>query len=224
MDMADAQLSGSLQLLFNRLASPELINSIRALNFSHELLNKLKRKLLAVHKALNDAEMKQFSDPLVKEWLVQVKDVVYHAEDLLDKIITEALQCQIEAVDSQIDGMSTSVDTSFANQNMESRGMGLITMLENIEQERVELGLKEDEGEKLSRRSPSSSLVDASFVYGREEIKEEMLQWLLSGEKNATNNNVDVMSIVGIGGSGKTTLAQLLYNHERVNQHFQLKA
>ena len=224
MDMVDAQLSGSLQLLFNRLASPELINFIQALNFSHELLSKLKRKLLAVHKALNDAEMKQFSDPLVKEWLVQFKDVVYHAEDLLDEIVTEALQCQIEASDSQIGGMSTSVDTSFANQNMESKVMGLITMLENIEQERVELGLKEDEGEKLSPRSPSSYLVDESFVYGREEIKEEMLHWLLSGEKNAADNNVDVMSIVGIGGSGKTTLAQLLYNHERVTQHFQLKA
>ncbi|KAJ9685845.1 hypothetical protein PVL29_017781 [Vitis rotundifolia] len=81
----DALLSASLQVLFDRLASPDLINFIG--------------KLLVVHKALNDAEMKQFSDPLVKDWLVQVKDVVYHAEDLLVEIATETLRCQIEAAE-----------------------------------------------------------------------------------------------------------------------------
>ncbi|KAL6328575.1 hypothetical protein AAG906_038770 [Vitis piasezkii] len=214
--MADALLSASLQVLFEKLASPELTNFIWAQKLSPELLNKLKRKLLVVHKALNDAEMKQFSDPLVKDWLVQVKDVVYHAEDLLDEIATEALRCKIEPADSQPSGiyqvwnkLSTRVKAPFSNQSMESR----------------KLGLKEGDGEKLSPRLPSSSLVDESFVYGRDEIKEEMVKWLLSDKETATGNNViDVMSIVGMGGSGKTTLAQLLYNHDRVKEHFHLKA
>ncbi|KAL6311752.1 hypothetical protein AAG906_022957 [Vitis piasezkii] len=155
-------------------------------------------------------------DPLVKDWLVQVKDVVYHAEDLLDEIATEALRCKIEPADSQPGGiyqvwnkLSTRVKAPFSNQSMESRN----------------LGLKEGDGEKLSPRLPSSSLVDESFVYGRDEIKEEMVKWLLSDKETATGNNViDVMSIVGMGGSGKTTLAQLLYNHDRVKEHFHLKA
>nr|CAN60967.1 hypothetical protein VITISV_017509 [Vitis vinifera] len=229
--MADALLSASLQVLFDRLTSPELMNFIRGQKLSHELLNKLKRKLLVVHKALNDAEMKQFSDPLVKDWLVQVKDAVYHAEDLLDEIATEALRCEIEAADSQPGGIyqvwnkfSTRVKAPFANQSMESRVKEMIAKLEDIAEEKEKLGLKEGEGDKLSPRPPTTSLVDESSVVGRDGIKEEMVKWLLSDKENATGNNIDVMSIVGIGGNGKTTLAQLLYNHDTVKQHFHLKA
>ncbi|RVW93546.1 putative disease resistance RPP13-like protein 1 [Vitis vinifera] len=230
--MADALLSASLQVLFDKLASPELVNFIRGQKLSQELLTDFKRKLLVVHKALNDAEVKQFSDPLVKEWLVQVKDVVYHAEDLLDEIATEALRCEIEAAEVQTGGIyqvwnkfSTRVKAPFANQSMESRVKGLMTRLENIAKEKVELELKEGDGEKLSPKLPSSSLVDDSFVYGRGEIKEELVKWLLSDKETAAANNViDVMSIVGMGGSGKTTLAQLLYNDDRVKEHFHLKA
>ncbi|WKA02485.1 hypothetical protein VitviT2T_020668 [Vitis vinifera] len=231
--MADALLLASLQVLLDRLASPDLINFIRAQKLSHELLTNFKRKLLVVHKALNDAEMKQFSDPLVKDWLVQVKDAVYHAEDLLDEIATKTLRCQIEAAEHPQTGgiyqvwnkFSTRVKAPFATQRMEPRVKGLITVLENIAQEKVELWLKEGEGDKLSPRPPTTSLVDESSVVGRDGIKEEMVKWLLSEKENATGNNViDVMSMVGMGGSGKTTLAQLLYNHDTVKQHFHLKA
>ncbi|XP_059598005.1 putative disease resistance RPP13-like protein 1 [Vitis vinifera] len=225
-------LSASLQVLFDRLASPELMNFIRGQKLSHELLNKLKRKLLVVHKVLNDAEMKQISDPLVKEWLFQVKDAVYHAEDLLDEIATEALRCEIEVADSQPGGIyqvwnkfSTRVKAPFSNQSMESRVKEMTAKLEDIAEEKEKLGLKEGDGERLSPKLPSSSLVDESFVYGRDEIKEEMVMWLLSDKETTTGNNViDVMSIVGMGGSGKTTLAHLLYNDDRVKEHFHLKA
>ena len=55
---------------------------------------------MVVLNVLNDAEVKQFSNDQVKQWLVQVKDVVYDAEDLLDKIATDALRCQIKVADS----------------------------------------------------------------------------------------------------------------------------
>ena len=65
--MADALLSASLQVLFKRLASPELINFIRRRDLSEELLNDLRRKLVVVLNVLDDAEVKQFSNDQVKE-------------------------------------------------------------------------------------------------------------------------------------------------------------
>uniref|UniRef100_F6I6M1 Disease resistance RPP13-like protein 1 n=1 Tax=Vitis vinifera TaxID=29760 RepID=F6I6M1_VITVI len=232
--MADALLSASLQVLFERLASPELINFIRRRNLSDELLNELKRKLVVVLNVLDDAEVKQFSNPNVKEWLVHVTGAVYDAEDLLDEIATDALRCKMEAADSQTGGtlkawkwnkFSASVKTPFAIKSMESRVRGMIDLLEKIALEKVGLGLAEGGGEKRSPRprSPiSTSLEDDSIVVGRDEIQKEMVEWLLSD--NTTGDKMGVMSMVGMGGSGKTTLARLLYNDEEVKKHFDLQA
>ena len=55
-------------------------------------------------------------------------------------------------------------------------------------------------------------------VIGRDDDKNAIIKLLLE-----PNNEVSVVAIVGIGGLGKTTLAQYIYNDEKVNTHFELK-
>ncbi|KAJ6371763.1 hypothetical protein OIU77_002143 [Salix suchowensis] len=62
------------------------------------------------------------------------------------------------------------------------------------------------------------SIVNESEILGRGKEKEELVNILLT---NA--DNLSIHAMWGMGGLGKTTLAQLVYNEERVKQHFDLR-
>ncbi|XP_059439236.1 putative disease resistance RPP13-like protein 1 [Corylus avellana] len=75
---------------------------------------------------------------------------------------------------------------------------------------------------KTNETLAPTSVVTESHVYGRETDKEALLEFLL-GEK-CSDAQVSVIPIIGMGGIGKTTLAQIIYNDEKVQNFFDLKA
>ncbi|QHO26161.1 Putative disease resistance RPP13-like protein [Arachis hypogaea] len=85
-----AFLSSFLNVLFDRLSDPEIINMMRGKKVDQKLLQRLKTILNVVEAVLNDAEKKQITDPAVKRWLEDLQDAVYDADDLLDEVATKA--------------------------------------------------------------------------------------------------------------------------------------
>ena len=139
------------------MASRVFLTFLREQKLGVVLLRKLKIKMLAVQVVLNDAEAKQITNSAVKDWMDELKDALYEAEELLDDITTEALRCKMEYSDPQ-----TQVRNIISVEGIESRVEEITYTLEFLAQQKDALGLKEGVGEKLSNRWPTTSLVDDS--------------------------------------------------------------
>ena len=75
-------------------------------------------------------------------------------------------------------------------------------------------GIRQEDGQ-------AHSLLPAEDVVGREDDKKAVIESLLD-YANA-KENVSLLSIVGIGGLGKTIVAKLVFNDEQIKNYFELK-
>nr|POE70747.1 putative disease resistance rpp13-like protein 1 [Quercus suber] len=89
-------LGAFLQVLFDRLATRQVLDFFRDRDFDRTLFDKLKTVMLTVTVVLTDAEEKQITNLGVKGWLNELRDAFYHADDLLDEINTITLQAESE--------------------------------------------------------------------------------------------------------------------------------
>uniref|UniRef100_A0A7N2R7E3 Disease resistance RPP13-like protein 1 n=1 Tax=Quercus lobata TaxID=97700 RepID=A0A7N2R7E3_QUELO len=225
--MADALVGGAflsafLQVFFDRMASREILHFFSRWKLNTESLKKLRTTLLYINAVLNDAEEK-VKNPAVKEWVNELKDTAYHAQDLLDEITTVAsrykLEAELEMCRSKVRSLNLT-SLSFSYQGIEPKLEKILGRLEFLAKERDILGLKEGGGEKPSRKWPTTSLVEESSVYGRDDDKDAIIKLLLSNDRSG--DSISVIPIVGMGGVGKTTLAQLVYNKKLVTDVFEV--
>jgi hypothetical protein len=226
-EVAGLLLSPFLQAFFDRMASGDFVDFFRARELNEGLLHKLKIALLSVNALLENAEEKQLTNPHVKVWLEESKDAIYEADDVLDEIATEALQRKLDAEFQTTSSTKVRkfISTFFGHfvKVIEPKIKELLGKLEYLANQKDVLGLKEGVGGESSKRRATTSLVEESSIFGRDDDKEKIISLLLSADANG-NENLRVIPIVGMGGIGKTTLAQLVYKDQRVNEHFDFKA
>ncbi|XP_027124454.1 disease resistance protein RPP8-like [Coffea arabica] len=97
--------------------------------------------------------------------------------------------------------------------------------LSDIADSREKYGIKNlgegmsTQGEELQRLRRSSPFNEDKDIVGFEEITKSLVAELLKEDRNRC-----VVSIVGMGGAGKTTLAKKVYNHADVRARFNCRA
>ncbi|XP_062114703.1 putative disease resistance RPP13-like protein 1 [Humulus lupulus] len=229
-----ALVSASLNILLEKIASRyvvEFLKGKKRSGFSSRLYD-MKMKFLALSAVLADAEQKQNKVPGVKEWLDELKDVVDDAEDLFAGIEYDALKLKITEKEK-----STAIAAKVSNKlsklvnltgsKRKNEMDEILRRLEQFEKQISILRLVSDvKKEELTERSPTTSLPDEPEVYGRDKDKDGLLKLLMSEDSGSSSSQkiYEVIPIVGMGGVGKTTLAQTLFNDEQVKNKFEVLA
>ena len=238
--VTEALLSASVQALLGKLGSSDVLKFARQDHVRAEL-KKWETKLSDIRKVLNDAEEKQITEQSVKAWLGELRDLAYDMEDVLEEYGYEALRRKVmsEADDrgttrtSKVRNFIRSCCTSctpIRNVKMGSKIKDITSRLEEISAQKAGLGLKcLNKVEMIARSSSERPPVTTSEVYlprikGRDADKKTIIEMLLKDEPAGTN--FSVVSIVAMGGMGKTTLAGLVFDDtaEPIASHFAPKA
>ncbi|XP_057732717.1 putative disease resistance protein RGA1 [Arachis stenosperma] len=176
----------------------------------------LSRTLQLIKAVLDDAEQKQWSNRPLKVWLQQLKDAMYVLDDILDQLPTESSQL----------GCLTSLNPKKVIHRPElgQKLNEIIGRLDRIAQARSNFDLRQGVTERPSEVvewRQTSSTIAVPQVYGRDEDKGRVVEFLLSPSRSS--EFLSVYPIVGLGGLGKTTLVQLVYNDQQVGNNFDLK-
>ncbi|MED6111948.1 hypothetical protein PIB30_057117 [Stylosanthes scabra] len=218
-----AYLSSFVDAVLNKLSSLDDNSTPMGWKLADQsLLQSLEKSLLHVRPVLDDAEQKQIKDQEVKKWHVDLQDALYMADDLLDELSTRAATAT--PTPGNHSSWCDSVVDSMVQGNDDSEKMrAVVVKLEFIVEKKNVLRLKQEPVKDLTDMSwrNQSSLVESSDIFGRDNDKEAIIELLLDDTRDA---NISVIPIVGMGGAGKTTLAQLVYSDARVEEKFDNKA
>ncbi|XP_078152838.1 putative disease resistance protein RGA1 [Carex rostrata] len=192
-----------------------------------EDLERLMRTLERIKATLYDAEEREIRDRSVKLWLKELRKVAYDADDVLSEYQYEVTRVQVEARKApEASGLHKREQIEYIvpiPDGIVDRLNKIRSRFDEIAKDREALQLSESDGVRRPNnkllRPPTGHMIDEASIFGRKDLVEKVIELLLSKKEKPFS----VISIIGKGGLGKTTIAQLVYKDKRVSRCFDLK-
>ncbi|XP_027171498.1 putative disease resistance protein RGA3 [Coffea eugenioides] len=198
----------------------------------------IKRKLETIQNALHDAERRRQKEKPVAKWLEELEDITYEMDDVLDEWNIKIQKPKYEGTHQKQPTLRNKVRSfipsccsclkqlpvrsDIASKIKKINGKLELTLEKARQFEFFSSGGIPDSQD--FQRIMTTSIIDESGIYGRESDKDALLDQVLSETSSSQGRDgVQIISVVGAGGSGKTTLAQLLFNNDEVKNHFDFR-
>ena len=226
--MAESAVSLLIQNLI-----PLLAQEVRLLEGIHDKVVDVKDELESIQSFLKDADAKaEMGDMsnVVKTWVKQVREKAYHIEDVIDeyklhlakhhqgrrkrfRFLLKVFQFTLKlkprhVIASKIQDINKSLKV------IRKRG-------ERYGFNTIEQGGSTSDTRRDTWHDPrvESLFIGEAELVGIESHRDELISQLVHGPSNRL-----VISVVGIGGLGKTTLVKKVYDNEKVVAHFDCTA
>ncbi|KAK3428207.1 hypothetical protein EUGRSUZ_E00958, partial [Eucalyptus grandis] len=208
--MAESVVSFAVETIGNLLTEAKFLWGVE------DKVEDLQKELDLIQCFLRDADSRREHNQAVGEWVAQVRDIAYDAEDVIEQYILRVAskkgqniiksyacfvaKCtcmRVHGVGTKIEGLKSSI----SNLRMSMQGCGIQSVIKD-----------EREQARASMPRHTYAHVEENIV-GREDSIKELVKELKDGKHR-------VVSIWGMGGLGKTTLAKKVFNHDEVKSNF----
>ncbi|KAG7653849.1 NB-ARC [Arabidopsis suecica] len=201
----------------------ELLNRESSrLNGIDEQVEGLKRQLGRLQSLLKDADARKHESERVRNFLEDVKDIVYDAEDLIESFLLKKFKGKEKGIMRQARRLACFlVDRREFASDIEGITKRISEVIEGMQSLGIQqiidggrsLCLQDRKREQREIRQTFPNNTESDLV-GVKQSVEELVSHLVE------NDYIQVVSIYGMGGIGKTTLARQVFHHDMVRCHF----
>nr|ADL59399.1 HJTR2GH1 protein [Solanum hjertingii] len=221
--MADAFLSFAVQKL-----GDFLIQEINLRLSLREDVQWLRNELLFMQSFLKDAEQKQSGDQRIQQWVFEINSIANDAVAILETYTFEADKGDDDEFSSRLRACACICRKEKKFYNVAKEIQSLKQRIMDISRKRETYGItniNSNAGEGPSNqvttlRRTTSYVDEQDYIFvGLQDVVQKLLAQLLKAEPRRS-----VLSIYGMGGLGKTTLARNLYNSPDILNSFPTRA
>ncbi|XP_027083301.1 disease resistance protein RPM1-like [Coffea arabica] len=182
---------------------------------------------------LREAEAKEEDAlPRLQEWIKQVREAAYDTEDILDEFVARFARHHATGFYGSARRIFSSIKNLRARHRVASEIQSIKSRIKSIseghQRYQSEYGTSAQASNSLSavnnttwRYSRDDALlVEEDKLVGIDQPKKHLISLLLQGD----DYQLKVVSVVGMGGLGKTTLVKKVHEDLEVRRHFPVRA
>lgn len=173
---------------------------------------------------LKDADAREESEDGVRTWVKQVREVAYDAEDVLDEFVLCLEQPQGHGFIAFLQKSTRFMTDMKARRRIAIQMEDIRARVLSIAGRRITHSFNRTaDGSNCSAGNNTwhdprqvSLFIKDTEIIGISKPRQELTQWLVEGELS-----LKVISVVGMGGLGKTTLVRQVYDSQQVKRRFE---
>ncbi|XP_058112827.1 disease resistance protein RPM1-like [Magnolia sinica] len=219
--MAESAVNFLIQYL-----GPLLVNEVQSLKGVRGEVRDLINDFESIRSVLRDADVRQDTDESLKTWVKQIREMAYDVEDVLDEFMLGQARKQ-QGARRCINFLHRLIKQPMVGHKTASSIRDIKTRVHRIKERKDAYSLNSMEQTSSSKKMSDqwydprlkALFIEEADLVGIDVPRRQLIEWLVDKD-----SRLSTISVVGMGGLGKTTLVKKVYDNQQVKKCFETYA